>query len=241
MRGKPLVGKVVHLCRVFHLEARECSLFSMKLLFWNIRGLGRPSKRRKIRTLLKERNIDMVFLQKTKKSELTLEVVRSIWPVEDMDYMSVNAAGLARGILCIWKPSVFSLSECCCSRSFILLSGTILPVFSCVLINIYAPNDVDRRNHVWKVLSNLKPEFSVPWCIRGDFNEIRSIRERKGCIRVDRGIRTFNEFIEELELFDLPMQGRQFTWSNSSDRGKWSRIDRILLSVEWLERFKFCL
>ncbi|XP_028112697.1 uncharacterized protein LOC114310805 [Camellia sinensis] len=90
-----------------------------------------------------------------------------------MDYMSVDAAGLAGGILYIWKPSVFSLSKCCCSRNFILLSGTILPVFTFMLINIYAPND----------------------------------GKEKWCIRVDRGMRAFNEFIEDLELFDLPMQG----------------------------------
>ncbi|KAF5932858.1 hypothetical protein HYC85_029029 [Camellia sinensis] len=103
----------------------------------------------------------------TKKSEISVELVRSLWPIDDMDFMSVDASRMAGGILCIWKSSKFSLSKCCCSRSFILLSGTISPDFSCVLINVYAPNDVDRRNHVWRALSNLKSEFSGPWCIGG--------------------------------------------------------------------------
>lgn len=75
----------------------------------------------------------------------------------------------------------------------------------------------------------------------GDFNEIRSLGERKGCTRRDKGMLEFNNFIEELELFDVPMHGRQFTWSNSEDGGRWNRIDRVLLSSEWIEKFKLKL
>lgn len=54
-------------------------------------------------------------------------------------------------------------------------------------------------------------------------------------------MKDFNAFIEDMELSDLPMQGRQYTWSNSSVRGSWSRIDRVLLSTKWLEKYNFKL
>ncbi|KAF5932859.1 hypothetical protein HYC85_029030 [Camellia sinensis] len=44
----------------------------------------------------------------------------------------------------------------------------------------------------------------------------------KGCLKVDSDMKAFNEFIKGLELSDLLMQGRQFTW-------------------KWLENFHFCL
>lgn len=51
----------------------------------------------------------------------------------------------------------------------------------------------------------------------------------------------FNNFIEGLELFDVPMHGRQFTWSNSADGGRCSRINKVLLSSEWMTKFKLKL
>ncbi|GMQ08300.1 hypothetical protein CsSME_00052089 [Camellia sinensis var. sinensis] len=82
----------------------------MKLLSWNIRGFGRPEKRRRIRSLLKERKIDFAFFQETKKEGMSDDLVRSIWHVDELEYMVVNADGSAGGLLCVWKPSVFSLS-----------------------------------------------------------------------------------------------------------------------------------
>lgn len=51
------------------LKVDWCLLYvsAMKLLSWNVRGLGKPVKRRKIKNLFFERKVDMVLLQETKK------------------------------------------------------------------------------------------------------------------------------------------------------------------------------
>lgn len=54
----------------------------------------------------------------------------------------------------------------------------------------------------------------------GDFNEIKSIDEKKGCVRRDRGMADFCNFISSLELIDLPMFGRKFAWCNSMEGEK---------------------
>lgn len=58
--------------------------------------------------------------------------------------------------------------------------------------------------------------------------------ELHSCKR-ERGMKDFNKFIEDMELVDLQLLGRNFTWSNSQEGEKWSRIDRFLLDLEWLE------
>ena len=73
----------------------------------------------------------------------------------------------------------------------------------------------------------------------GDFNDIRFISERRGCSSRERRMKDFNEFINKLELSDIPMLGRQFTWCNAVEGEKWSRIDRFLLDSRWLEIFSF--
>jgi len=44
----------------------------------------------------------------------------------------------------------------------------------------------------------------------------------------------FNNFIERSELLDIPMIGRKFTWYKSDGSVK-SRIDRVMISKDWLK------
>ncbi|KAI5441929.1 hypothetical protein KIW84_011114 [Lathyrus oleraceus] len=47
----------------------------------------------------------------------------------------------------------------------------------------------------------------------------------------------FNDFIEELELIDVPLMGNKFTWFNLSGKAI-NRLDRFLLSNELVEEWK---
>ncbi|XP_028076613.1 uncharacterized protein LOC114278708 [Camellia sinensis] len=209
-----------------------------EILIWNIRGIGRQEKRGKIRKLVKDRNIDIVLIQETKKSAITNKEVRKMRVRTRMEFMSVDSEGIAGGLLCIWDPEVFQLGACCSSRRFILSSSTISNSFECVLLNIYAPNDVGSRRKLWDSLLNLKQGFPKPWCLCGDFNEIRNIGERKGYSSRERGMTELNEFIENSKVQDLPLLGRKYTWCNSRECVKWSRIDRVLVDPRWLEVWK---
>ena len=76
------------------------------------------------------------------------------------------------------------------------------------------------------------------WCVVGDFNSIRCPGERRsvGCDVDHRSeMRRFNAFIESSEV-DLPMLGRKFTRYKANGLIK-SRIDRFLVSREWLDRW----
>ncbi|KAL7218082.1 hypothetical protein ACSBR2_011370 [Camellia fascicularis] len=204
-------------------------------------GFGKPEKRGRIKKLLKDRHIDVAFFQETNKVVMLDSVARGLWGNRDMEFLSVDPVGSAGGLLCIWDPGVFQLSGSCCKRRFILLSGTLYNSFHCVLLNIYAPNEVTSRSTFWNALLNLKVHFPFPWCLGGDFNKIRHMGERVGCSRRDRGMKHLNEFIEAYELNDLPLYGRKYTWCNNQDAQKWSRIDRVLLSPEWLIHFNMKL
>jgi hypothetical protein len=67
------------------------------------------------------------------------------------------------------------------------------------------------------------------------------MEERVGCnLSIGRSstseVVEFQNFVEELELVDLPLLGRRFTWFHSSGRAM-SRIDRVLISDEWASRW----
>ncbi|GMP67759.1 hypothetical protein CsSME_00027640 [Camellia sinensis var. sinensis] len=213
----------------------------MKLVSWNVRGLGKLEKKGRIRKLIYERKTDVVLLQETKKVSIAEREVRALWGRRNMDFMVVGFDGTAGGLLCIWDPDCFQLVDCCCNRRFILLSGTLLHTFNCTILNVYAPNEVRIRCKFWDSLMKLKSAFPNPWCLGGELNEIRNIGERVGCSRTDKGMMDLNSFVENYELSDLPLLGRKFTWRNAQDGERWSRIDRILLNPEWLLKFNFKL
>ncbi|XP_028109732.1 uncharacterized protein LOC114308363 [Camellia sinensis] len=171
--------------------------------------MGKKEKQGRIKSLLKDRNIDIVCFQETKRAVISDVDARRLWGSKNMEFMSVDPEGIAGGLLCIWDPAVFTLSGCCCHR----------------------------RASFWDNILKLKTSFPNPWCMAGDFNEIGHINERVGCSRRDRGMKHLNDFIGNSELHDLPLHGRKYTWCNAHESEKWSRIDRVLLSSEWLINF----
>ena len=55
------------------------------------------------------------------------------------------------------------------------------------MLNVYAPNDVLLRERLWVKLISIRDHNPNPWCVGGDFNEIRNLGERKGSSKRDRG------------------------------------------------------
>ncbi|GMP26175.1 hypothetical protein CsSME_00002736 [Camellia sinensis var. sinensis] len=89
--------------------------------------------------------------------------VRVLWGREKMEFMAVDFEGAVGGLLWIWDPGVFQISGCYSSRIFILLSGSLFYSFECVILNLYAPNEVGNRGKLWESLLKLKEEFPKPW------------------------------------------------------------------------------
>ena len=51
----------------------------------------------------------------------------------------------------------------------------------------------------------------------------------------------FRRFINDLALKEIPLHGRKFTWSNQQLSPTLVRLDRVLCSVDWEEKFPNCL
>ena len=70
--------------------------------------------------------------------------------------------------------------------------------------SVYGPFSKDGRSLLWEELSAIKGLWEDPQCIGGDFNVIRFSSERSSQGRLNRSMRQFSEFNDELELIDLP-------------------------------------
>lgn len=66
--------------------------------------------------------------------------------------------------------------------------------------------------------------------IGGDFNIILHSRERSGGHTNHGEIEEFREWVDKLDLVDIPLMGSRWTWSNTRNNLAWSRIDQFLIS-----------
>ncbi len=103
--------------------------------------------------------------------------------------------------------------------------------FTWVGTGLYGPTCDVTRHDLWAELRDIRQRWSNPWCIFGDFNIIRFPSERLRCRRLTPPMLDFSDFIEDLNLVDLPLGGGgQFTWSSGTENPSLSRIDRFLIS-----------
>lgn len=152
----------------------------MIILSYNSRGLGRGVKWTAIRRIISKHKVDLVCIQETKREIFNKYICKAIWgdPTAQWDYVpSVQAAG---GLLCMWNNSTLEVVRRVKSRSFLMLEGRCIPNDQrLVIVNVYAPCDLEGKKALWDELRQLKA--SNPgglWCVLGDFNSIRSVEER---------------------------------------------------------------
>jgi len=73
--------------------------------------------------------------------------------------------------------------------------------------------------------------------VGGDFNIIRNPSEKNNDRYNSRWPLLFNACIETLNLRELELSGRKFTWANSAEHPTFERLDRILVSTDWEQKF----
>ncbi|GKV32614.1 hypothetical protein SLEP1_g41208 [Rubroshorea leprosula] len=147
--------------------------------------------------------------KETKKSGIDRKFCRLLWGAEDFDWVAKDAVGLSGGMVCIWNSKVLRMMKVWEGENFIGIQGRWVAEDVCVnIINIYSPGHLAVKN----------------------------VEEKVGSKAVTLEMREFNNFIMEAELIDTPLVGRKFTWYQPSGK-LMSRIDRFLLSEEWLNKW----
>lgn len=80
----------------------------------------------------------------------------------------------------------------------------------------------------------------TPIFLEGDFNLIAEAANKNN-ININRGcISAFRGFTNELQLKDLYLHGRRYTWSNKQERATLVKLDQILFNDAWDARFPRC-
>ena len=74
----------------------------VKILSWNVRGANDSSKRKVIKTFIRNQRVDLIYIQETKIQSMSESIVRSLGSGRFLDWKAVNAEGASGGILICW-------------------------------------------------------------------------------------------------------------------------------------------
>ncbi|GLT40901.1 hypothetical protein SLA2020_149990 [Shorea laevis] len=73
----------------------------MKIISFNVRGLGSLIKRKEIFRLVRREKPDVLFLQETKLEEVEVSLCKMLWFSDDCDWVMQKSVGNSGGMLCI--------------------------------------------------------------------------------------------------------------------------------------------
>ncbi|KAG5595642.1 hypothetical protein H5410_036874 [Solanum commersonii] len=166
------------------------------------------------------------------------EIGKQIWGERWVMYACLEASGTREGIIMlwdsrVWKGEVQQIGVHTLTCSF----EGLLQNFNCHITGVYAPNCNVERREVWDELGAVRGLMEGPWAVCEDFNVCRFPTERRNCQMKSTAMVEFLDFIEDLELIDLPLEGGTHTWFRGDTNNVASRIDRIIFTIEWSEQF----
>jgi hypothetical protein len=73
----------------------------------------------------------------------------------------------------------------------------------------------------------------LEWLLVGDFNLITSTKDKNNGRVNMQMINRFKKTLDDLQLAELHLQGRRFTWSKEQDTPTMTRIDHFFGTMEW--------
>jgi exonuclease III len=150
---------------------------TMKVISYNVRGLGGVEKRAEVRRLVQEKNPFVLCIQESK-----LTFVKEIWGDAPFGYSFQPSVGASGGMITVWNNSLIDVWSSTSFDHVLVITGrVILTGEDIVIINVYAPCDMLAKRSLWERLTsfiNSKTELCL--CLCGDFNSICGMEERKG-------------------------------------------------------------
>ncbi|GMJ04145.1 hypothetical protein HRI_004083700 [Hibiscus trionum] len=198
---------------------------------WNVRGLGNRVKRASVKKTVAKSKPGVLFLQESKRENVDDCLISQICGRHhNFSFIYFTSIGASGGLISCWNESFFIKKSNIIHIRYIVLVGKLLTLDKdCALINIYALNNHSERRELWEDLRRVIGGLRLPVVLGGDFNIVRRPEEKLGALVQHRAMGDFPDFIEDLGLVDLPLNGGSFTWSSHREELSYYRLDKFLM------------
>lgn len=212
----------------------------MKVLSWNSRGLGHPSKKAALMELIRSEKPDILLIQETKLSQI--ETSKLIDQYKQYEGCTSEARGASGGILTMWNVNRWSCQGTKTQQHWISTkmenkdNGKEVKIY-----NIYSPNHFREKEICWTTLAEeLDGDIDNNLILAGDLNLILHANEKRGGIfTADQWRNKLERIMHDKDLIDLKPKNRKYTWSNRrlGAGNIMERLDRFLINIALLSSF----
>ena len=207
---------------------------SVKLFFWNTRGLNDPRKHRNFISWLLSHKPLFGALLETHIKELSLAPLMSIL-CNTWNYISNHSSDEDGRIILIWKDPL-KLQIVHQSSQSMTVTLSLPNQDSIYYTAVYASNLSDERVDLWAELLHLQATLDMDnnqWMIGGDFNQILHPHEHSSPSVVvhDSLMYQFQDCLLQCGVFDLRFNGPSHSWSNKQPvKPVGKKLDRLLVN-----------
>ena len=205
---------------------------------WNLRGINSQIRWDDIRLKVEESNCNIICFQETKREVFDHSYIHNFCPRRFNKFEYVPSAGNSGGLIIIWNGSLFDGVVLHRSKFQITVEMKCkISNRSWVLTNVYGPTIPEERNLFTAWLSSIDTSQLDLWLILGDFNLFRIPQNRNRDGGDINNMIMFNSIIQQLDLEEIPIKSRAYTWSNMQDMPLLEKLDWIFTTANWTTEF----
>lgn len=203
------------------------------IVVWNVRGLNKKSHRDAMRTLVSDIQLDIVCLQETKIQQITSHTILTTLGSKLDGHLELPAQGTQGGVLVAWRSSscqAITTRRDMYSISVLFQTDTDSQWW---FTGVYGPQPDAQKLEFMEELRDVRAATHGPWVIAGDFNLIYRAADKNNS-NLDRAMMgRFRHTLNILELREVELLGRRYTWSNERLCPTLVRLDRVFCTNEW--------
>ncbi|WVZ54663.1 hypothetical protein U9M48_005428, partial [Paspalum notatum var. saurae] len=212
------------------------------ILNWNVRGLNSIARRQVVRDLIFDHKATVVCLQETKMEIVDDSIIiQALGPQFANSYATLPATGTCGGVILAVSSDFYQLHNVEIGQFSISASIQRLTdnnIWS--ITGVYGPQaDADKLLLLAEIRA-LKQRVLPRWTVMGDFNMIFRASQKNND-RINRRLMgSFKALLDELELKEIHLHGRKFTWTSQTANPTMTKIDHLFCTREWEQLHPEC-
>lgn len=196
-----------------------------------MRGLNNPARRSVVRNLVADTQCTIATIQETKMAQMDAQIVNETLGQQFTEnFVCLSAQQTRGGVLLAVHEDHYKIKQILIEN--FTVSARLEATRSAIewwITVVYGPQGDNEKLLFLQELRQIKQAVSDKWLVIGDFNMILSAEDKSNNNLNRRIMGAFRNMVNDLELKELQLKGRKFTWSNDVTQ---TRIDRAFCTID---------
>jgi hypothetical protein len=209
---------------------------------WNSGSFRDQAKHSVVHDTIVEYRLDFFAVLETGRDNFSAPFLKNLCGGHDFLWYCLPPQGRSGGILAGFNSQTLKVKNVvagdrCVKFHLVTKSDN----FEWSLVVVYGAAQDAQKGEFLAEFVRLCENEPLPLLVGGDFNIIRRQEEKNNDNFNARWPFIFNAIIESLDLREIALSGRQYTWACRRENPTFEKLDRVLASVSWEQKFLLVL